>query len=208
MTWSEIEIAAIVAEDIEEGWVVNVGIGLPTLITPLLHQRDILLHSENGIIGMGPAPEPGAEDPDVVDAGKSYATVVPRGAIVDSVTSFALIRGGRLSVAVVGAYQVSFSGDVANWKLPGKRVAGIGGAADLAVGARRLWVMTKFLDPTARPKLLPKCTYALTARGVVERAYTDHGVFECGREPRLVRPAPDVDAERLERYLRGDRWAA
>lgn len=204
MGWSDSELAAIVADGVQDGWIVNIGIGMPTLIIPLLHGRDVLLHSENGIIGMGPAPAPGHEEVDVVDAAKQYATVIPGGSIVDSVGSFTLVRGGRLSLAIVGAYQVSFEGDLANWKLPGRRVAGVGGAADLAVGARQLWAMTKFFGPRGEPKLVPKCTYPLTARGVVFRVYTDQGIFECGRPARLIRPAPGADPKWLETQLRDE----
>jgi 3-oxoacid CoA-transferase B subunit len=202
MPWTDEELAQVVAADIEDGWVVNLGIGMPTSVSRYLYSRDVLVHSENGIIGMGPPPAPGREDPDLVNAGKEFATLVPGGAYVDSIMSFALMRGGRLDLALVGAYQVSYGGDLANWKLPGRRLSGIGGVADLAVGARRLWVMTKFFAPNGQPKLVPTCTYPLTARGVVKRLYTDQGIFACGPAgPGLLRAANDVDPDMLRGTL-------
>lgn len=204
MPWTLVEMAALVAADIEDGWVVNFGIGLPTSVIDHIYGRDVLVHAENGIIGLGPPPPAGEEDADLVNPGKQFATLVPGGAFVDSVTSFTLMRGGRLDLAVVGAYQVSFGGDLANWRLPGRKLAGIGGAADLAVGARRIWVMTRFRGPDGMPKLLPSCDYPLTARGVVERVYSDEGIFACGPDgASLVRAAPETSEDALRRYLIG-----
>lgn len=202
MPWTDAELAKVVGDDIEDGWVVNLGIGLPTLVTTHLYGREILVHAENGIIGIGPPPPAGQEDIDVVNPGKEFATVVPGGAFMDSVTSFALMGSGRLDLAIVGAYQVSFGGDLANWRLPGRKLAGIGGAADLAAGARRLWVMTRYAAPDGGPKLMPCCTYPLTARGVVDRVYTDQGVFACGPHgAMLLRPAPGADEQGLRASL-------
>lgn len=176
--WSMQEIGARVAQDVEANWLVNVGIGMPQVAIEPLTERGITLHSENGIIGLGPSPSPGTEDPDVIDAGKGFATVVPGGSFIDSITSFTLIRGGRLDLALMGAYEVSVKGDLANWRLRGKKIAGIGGAADLAHGARRVWIITSLFANDGTSKLVTECTHALTASGVVKRIYTEHGIFE------------------------------
>lgn len=176
--WSMAEIGTRVAQDVEPNWLVNVGIGMPQVAIEPLTERGITLHSENGIVGLGPSPSPGDEDPDVIDAGKGFATVVPGGSFIDSITSFTLIRGGRLDLALMGAYEVSVSGDLANWRLRGKKIAGIGGAADLAHGARRVWIITTLFANDGSSKLVKECSHALTARGVVKRIYTEYGVFE------------------------------
>jgi 3-oxoacid CoA-transferase B subunit len=171
------ELAQRVARDVEDRWVVNVGIGLPQTVIPHLVARDVILHSENGIVGLGPVPPEGEEDPDIVNAGKEFATVVPGAAFMDTATSFALIRGGRLDLALMGAYEVSAGGDLANWKIAGRKIGGIGGAADLAYGAARLWVITALFDKQGAPKLVLRCRHPVTARHVVHRVYTDYGVF-------------------------------
>ena len=176
--WSMAEIGTRVAQDVEPNWLVNVGIGMPQVAIEPLTERGITLHSENGIVGLGPSPSPGDEDPDVIDAGTGFATVVPGGSFIDSITSFTLIRGGRLDLALMGAYEVSVSGDLANWRLRGKKIAGIGGAADLAHGARRVWIITTLFANDGSSKLVKECSHALTARGVVKRIYTEYGVFE------------------------------
>lgn len=193
------DVAARVAGDIEDGWLVNVGIGWPQAVVPHLVGRPaVVLHSENGIVGMGPPPSPGMEDPDVVNAGKGLATIRPGGSFMDSVTSFTLIRGGRLSLALMGAYSVSAGGDLANWRIAGRKVAGIGGAADLAYGAARVWIVTRMFTESGRPKLLPECPDPLTARAVVHRVYTDYGVFEpTGSTFRVIEAAPNVDLDEL-----------
>ncbi len=175
--WTVDALARRVARDVEDGWLVNVGIGLPQAVVPYLAARDVILHTENGIVGLGPAPPAGEEDPDIVNAGKEFATVVPGASFMDTGISFALIRGGRLDLALMGAYEVSTQGDLANWNLAGRRIGGIGGAADLAYGARRLWVMTTLFDKEGAPKLVRRCRHPLTAGSVVQRVYTDYGVF-------------------------------
>ena len=198
MSWDEESIAARVADEIQDGWVVNLGIGLPTLVVSHLQGRRVVVHSENGILGMGPPPPSGQEDPDLVDAGKQPATVLPGAAFIDSLSSFGLIRGGHLDLAVIGAYQVSQSGDLANWRLPGRRVGGIGGAADLAAGARQVWVTMPHTTKLREAKLLSSCTYPLTARGVVTRIFTDLGVFEPTTSGFAVRAlAPGVTIEEV-----------
>ena len=170
ISWTKEELALLVAQDMQDGWLVNLGIGMPTSVIDHLFHRDVLVHSENGVIGIGPPPPASEEDIDLVNPGKEYATLIPGGAFIDSVMSFTLMRGGRMDLAVMGAYQVSEVGDLANWRLPKGRLAGIGGAADLAVGARRLWVMMSYRAPDGSPKIVPNCTYPLTARsgGITE----------------------------------------
>ena len=176
--WTMKEIGSRVALDVESDWLVNVGIGMPQVAVEPLNERGVMLHSENGIIGLGPSPSPGNEDPDVIDAGKGFATVVAGGAFIDSATSFSLIRGGRLDLALMGAYEVSVRGDLANWRLAGRKIAGIGGAADLAHGARRVWIITSLFANDGASKLVQQCSHPLTAKGVVKRIYTEHGIFE------------------------------
>lgn len=199
MAWTKGEIAQRVAQDIQPGWAVNLGIGIPTLVAGYIGQKGVLLHSENGILGMGPRPEVGDEDPDLVDAGKQPVTVVVGGCFFDTLLSFSIIRGGHLDLAIMGAYQVSASGDIANWRLPRKQVGGIGGAADLAVGAQRVWLAMSHVAADGSPKLVEECTYTLTARGVVSRVYTDLGVIDLLETgPELVELAPDVTFEAMK----------
>jgi 3-oxoacid CoA-transferase B subunit len=198
MPWTSEEMAARVAADVEDGWVANFGVGLPTLVAERLYGRPVLVHAENGILGVGPPPPPGEEDPDVIDPGKNPVTTVTGAAYMDSLTSFSLIRGGRLDLAVMGAYQVSEQGDLANWRLPNQRRGAIGGAADLAVGVPRVWVMTTHRAKGGLPKLVRRCTYPLTARGVVNRVYTDLAVLDVGPGVlRAVELAPGVTPTEL-----------
>lgn len=192
MPWSNDDLARRIAADIEPGWIINLGIGIPTLAAGHIGAPGVLIHSENGILGMGPRPAPGDEDPDLVDAGKNPVTVVPGAAFMDTLISFSLIRGGHLDLAVMGAYQVSGAGDLSNWRLPGKKTGGIGGAADLAAGARRVWVAMTHTSNKGDHKLVERCTYPLTAKAVVSRVYTDLCVVELGEHPRVVDLAPDV----------------
>jgi len=171
------EIALRVAQDIGRGWSVNLGVGIPTLVARCIKHPETLVHSENGILGLGPPPTDGHVDPDLVDAGKNFATVVPGGAFFDSLMSFGLIRGGHLDLTVMGAFQVSADGDLANWKLPSRKTAAIGGAADLAAGAKRVWIAMEHVDRSGDARLMSSCTYPLTARGVVSRIYTDLAVL-------------------------------
>ena len=185
MVWTRSEIAERIARDIEPGWMVNLGIGIPTLVTLHLDDPSVMFQSENGILGLGPPPAEGEEDPDIVDAGKNPSTVVPGGSFFDSLTSFTMIRGGHLDLAVMGAYQVSARGDLANWRLPGRSVGGIGGAADLAVGAKRMWIAMEHSSKEGEPRLLARCEYPVTAHEVVDRIYTDLGIFEPGIDGRV-----------------------
>jgi len=198
MTWTEAEIADRVGADIEDGWVVNLGVGMPTLVAERLSTRSVLVHAENGILGVGPPPPAGMEDPDIIDPGKNPVTIVPGAAYMDSGVSFAVIRGGHLDLAVMGAFQVSATGDLANWRLPGRRGGAIGGAADLAAGSRRVWVMTLHSTKTGEPKLVRRCDYPLTAAGVVTRVYTDLAVLDVVSHGfRAVQLAPGVSADEV-----------
>lgn len=192
--WTEDEQAARLAQDIPDGACVNVGIGLPTLVPKYIpREREVLLHSENGIIGMGDFPRPGQEDPDVVNAAKKPTTLITGAAIVDHAASFALVRSGRLDATILGALQVAQNGDLANWKVPSVEVGGVGGAMDLAVSARRVLVIMRHTDKNGVSKLVERCTYPLTALACVTSVYTELGVFDCVNNAFHVRElAPGV----------------
>ncbi|MCA9563414.1 MAG: 3-oxoacid CoA-transferase subunit B [Myxococcales bacterium] len=183
MAWSREQIAEQAAASVEPGWVVNLGIGLPTLIAGKVPaEKGVWFHSENGLLGMGPYPLEGEEDPQLINAGKQTVTVVPGGSTFDSALSFTMIRGGHVDLAVLGAMQVSQTGDLANWSIPGGRTMGVGGAMDLASGAKRIWVLMTHQSKDGEPKLVDVCDFPLTAVGVVDRVLTELGVFEPRRE--------------------------
>jgi 3-oxoadipate CoA-transferase beta subunit len=173
------EIAARVAADLTPGLVVNLGIGMPTLVANHLDpSREILVHSENGILGVGRAPESAAIDWDLINASKDPVTLVPGGSFFNHAESFAMIRGGHIDVAIMGAFEVSCGGDLANWSAGGSTVPAVGGAMDLAVGSKAVFVIMKHQGKRGEPKLVRECTLPLTARGVVKRVYTDLAVLE------------------------------
>ena len=169
------EMATRVARDIPDGAVVNLGIGLPTLVANHLPKdREVLLHSENGVLGMGPAPAAGAEDWDLINAGKQPVTLLPGGSYFHHADSFAMMRGGHLDFCVLGAFQVSATGDLANWHTgAADAIPAVGGAMDLAIGAKKTYVMMEHLTKSGQSKIVPACTYPLTGVGCVSRIYTD-----------------------------------
>ena len=178
--WNRDQMAARVAADIHEGSVVNLGIGLPTLVANHLPAgAEIILHSENGVIGMGPAPVPGEEDYDLINAGKQPVTLLPGGSYFHHADSFAMMRGGHLDICVLGAFQVSATGDLANWHTGAPdAIPAVGGAMDLAIGAKKTWVMMELLTKTGESKLVQACTYPLTGIGCVSRIYSDLAVLD------------------------------
>ena len=178
------QMAERVARDIPEGAYVNLGIGLPTSVANYLPaDKEVFLQSENGLLGMGPAPEAGREDPDLINAGKQPVTLLTGGAYFHHADSFAMMRGGHLDICVLGAFQVSQYGDLANWSTgaPGA-IPAVGGAMDLAIGAKQVFVLMDLLTRKGESKLVAECTYPLTGLGCVSRVYTDVGVFSVGRE--------------------------
>ena len=182
------ELAACVARDIPEGATVNLGIGQPTLVANHIPPTlEILLHSENGILGMGPAPAAGQEDYDLINAGKQPVTLLPGGAFFHHADSFAMMRGGHLDICVLGAFQVSATGDLANWHTgePGA-IPAVGGAMDLAIGAKQTWVMMDLLTKQGQSKLVSQCTYPLTGIACVKRVYTDVATLACTANGLLV----------------------
>jgi 3-oxoadipate CoA-transferase beta subunit len=178
---SKDELAARVAQDIPEGATVNLGIGQPTLVANHIPaDREVLLHSENGILGMGPAPAKGLEDYDLINAGKQPVTLLPGGAFFHHADSFAMMRGGHLDICVLGAFQVSATGDLANWHTgEADAIPAVGGAMDLAVGAKQTWVMMDLLTKQGQSKLVETCSYPLTGIGCVKRVYTDLATLAC-----------------------------
>ena len=197
--WSTEDMARRAAREIPAGAIVNLGIGLPTQVGDHLTEGHAWLHSENGLLGIGPFPFEGDEDPNLINAGKQTITVVPGGATFDSASSFAMIRGGHVDLAILGAMQVSAAGDLANWAVPGGKVMGIGGAMDLASGCRRVIAMMQHTTKKGELKLVQRCEYPLTAMRTVSLVITELGVFEpTGHAFRVIELAQGVTRERVE----------
>ena len=178
--WNRLQMAERLAADVPEGWYVNLGIGMPTTVADYVPlEREVVFHSENGVLGMGPKPADADRDPWLINAGKQHVTMRPGGSYVHHADSFAMIRGGHLDLCVLGAFEVAENGDIANWATSENDSApAVGGAMDLAAGAKRLWVVMDHLTKDGKSKLVKKCVYPLTAPGAVKRVYTNYGVFD------------------------------
>ena len=197
-------IAREIASDIADGSVVNLGIGIPTMVSDFLPEgREIILHSENGILGLGPKAIAGEEDYDLVNAGKQAVTLLAGGAYFHHADSFAMMRGGHLDIAVLGAFQVSYSGDLANWHTGEQGVIpAVGGAMDLAIGAKQVWVAMPLFTKNGQCKVVQQCTYPLTAKGCTTRIYTDYATFACGLQGlQVLSLAQGLDKDTLSQLM-------
>ena len=198
------QMAQRVARDIHDGAYVNLGIGMPTLVANHLPAAiEVILHSENGILAMGPTPAPGREDYDLINAGKQPVTVLPGGAFFHHADSFAMMRGGHLDICVLGAFQVSATGDLANWHTGEKEaIPAVGGAMDLAIGAKQTWVMMDLLTKKGESKVVAKCGYPLTGIGCVKRIYSDLATFECSPQGlKLIDAVDGLSHAQLEQLI-------
>ncbi len=210
MAWSKEQMVRRAALELRDGDVVNLGIGMPTLVANEVPEEvQVWLHSENGLLGMGPFPYEGEEDPKLINAGKQTVTVLPGGSVFDSALSFGMIRGGHIDVCILGGMEVSERGDLANWKVPGKRVTGMGGAMDLVSGSRRVVVLMTHVSKEGESKLLRECALPLTGERCVDRVITELGVLDVtDRGFELVELAEGVSLEQLRASTAAEVWDA
>ncbi len=206
MSWDREDMARKAASELKDGFYVNLGIGIPTLVANYIPQGvDVILQSENGMLAMGPFPMPGQEDPDLINAGKQTVTELAETSYFSSADSFAMIRGGHIDLAILGAMEVGQNGDLANWMVPGKMIKGMGGAMDLVVGVKRVVVITEHVSKSGQSKLLQACQLPLTGRACVSRVISDLGVFDVtGDAFRVVELAPQVSLDEVRTKTSGN----
>ncbi|NPA67101.1 MAG: CoA transferase subunit B [Chlorobi bacterium] len=199
-------IAKRIAQELKDGYYVNLGIGIPTLVANYIPEdMEVILQSENGLLGIGPFPEKGKADPDLINAGKQTVTAVKGASFFDSATSFAMIRGGHIDLTVLGAFEISEKGDIASWKIPGKLVKGMGGAMDLVASAKNIIVATTHTDKKGNSKLLKECTLPLTGVSCVKRIVTDLAVLDVTENGfKLIERAPGVSTEEIKEKTEGN----